>query len=359
MKHITSVLCAGLASLVLLSSAAHAQNGGLKFSLIDLHKDLKTYSSATESTAYSINNRGEIAGNIRVKGEQQCFYSPTSGKPQAFYLKTGSEQRCDARAIDAKGNVAGTVWTNLQVNRAFRRDTNRTLSTLDPASLGDSSFGLGIYNARVVGYTSGSSARAVKWDSTGALTTLFPYLESVATGINSSNLIVGSYHWFGLVLGFSLSNGTLSTLATLGGNTSLATAVNANGYIIGTAENAAGCWDVAVWFNTVAQDLGNCWGWPLAISSDNWIVGYNQIAGNPCENWGSYGNCTAFLSTMVPSCAPVDLNTLLDSTGAGWVLKEATGINDAHQIVGYGVAPNGEHHAFLLTPNDKQLCFPE
>jgi len=40
-------------------------------------------------------------------------------------------------------------------------------------------------------------------------------------------------------------------------------------------------------------------------------------------------------------------------------LIEATGINDTHQIVGYGRAPNGEQHAFLLTPNNLPLCYPD
>ena len=55
---------------------------------------------------------------------------------------------------------------------------------------------------------------------------------------------------------------------------------------------------------------------------------------------------------------PYLLDTLLDSSGAGWTLTQAAGINDSHQIVGYGRAPNGEQHAFLLTPNNQQLCYP-
>jgi hypothetical protein len=36
-------------------------------------------------------------------------------------------------------------------------------------------------------------------------------------------------------------------------------------------------------------------------------------------------------------------------TGTGWVLGEATAINDAGLIAGYG-SVHGEDHAFLLTP---------
>ncbi len=45
-----------------------------------------------------------------------------------------------------------------------------------------------------------------------------------------------------------------------------------------------------------------------------------------------------------------ELRTLLDSSGAGWSLAEATAINDVGQIVGWGTNPAGQQRAFLLTP---------
>ena len=47
-----------------------------------------------------------------------------------------------------------------------------------------------------------------------------------------------------------------------------------------------------------------------------------------------------------------DLNLQLDSSGAGWVLTEARGINDSGQIVGTGTY-GGANHIFLLTPASK------
>ena len=49
----------------------------------------------------------------------------------------------------------------------------------------------------------------------------------------------------------------------------------------------------------------------------------------------------------------IDLNDLLDTEtlSAGWVLVEATGINNNGQIVGDAYnAISGKEHAFLLTP---------
>jgi hypothetical protein len=43
-----------------------------------------------------------------------------------------------------------------------------------------------------------------------------------------------------------------------------------------------------------------------------------------------------------------DLNNLIP-THSGWVLSEATSVNDAGSIVGYGTI-KGSQHGFLLTP---------
>jgi probable HAF family extracellular repeat protein len=43
-----------------------------------------------------------------------------------------------------------------------------------------------------------------------------------------------------------------------------------------------------------------------------------------------------------------DLNSLIPAN-SGWLLKQASAINDAGQIAGYGTI-HGETHAFLLTP---------
>jgi len=44
-----------------------------------------------------------------------------------------------------------------------------------------------------------------------------------------------------------------------------------------------------------------------------------------------------------------DLNSVIPS-GSGWVLTEAWAINNAGQIVGTGINPSGQTHAFLVAP---------
>jgi probable HAF family extracellular repeat protein len=45
-----------------------------------------------------------------------------------------------------------------------------------------------------------------------------------------------------------------------------------------------------------------------------------------------------------------DADNLLDSSGAGWTLYGARGINDLGQITGYGESPSGQIDGVLLTP---------
>jgi probable HAF family extracellular repeat protein len=45
----------------------------------------------------------------------------------------------------------------------------------------------------------------------------------------------------------------------------------------------------------------------------------------------------------------IELNALIP-TSSGWTLSYANGINDAGEIVGYGINPQGMNHAFLLRP---------
>src|SRR5262249_22287876 len=124
--------------------------------------------------------------------------------------------------------------------------------------------------------------------------------ESDAVGINTSGqVIVNDYYRNGNtanVSAFLYDNGMMHNLGGLGFAKDIASGINEQGQVVGTS----------VLFN------------------------------------GS----TAFLySGGVLS----DLNSFL-SPGSGWHLDGATGINDAGQIIGIGHNPQGQLHAFLLTP---------
>ena len=77
---------------------------------------------------------------------------------------------------------------------------------------------------------------------------------------------------------------------------------------------------------------------PLAINNDGVVVGY-------VERWDSVRD--AFVWTEADGT--LDLQSLLDASGAGWDLNYATDINEAGQIIGRGQY-QGRLLGFVLTP---------
>ena len=91
-------------------------------------------------------------------------------------------------------------------------------------------------------------------------------------------------------------------------------------------------------------DLGTIGGTisiPYDINEQGLVVGDSYTSGNLAQHAFVYDGTTMR-----------DLNDLLDSSGTGWTIAEAKGINEAGQIAGYayyGSATVG--HAVLLTPS--------
>jgi probable HAF family extracellular repeat protein len=95
---------------------------------------------------------------------------------------------------------------------------------------------------------------------------------------------------------------------------------------------------------------------PYGISDLGTLEGGNDASASAISNdlvvgWSDLGDWRrhAFIyDTNGPGHA-VDLNDLIGSD-SGWLLEEATGINAAGQIVGFGQFNTERYHAFLLTP---------
>jgi len=71
-----------------------------------------------------------------------------------------------------------------------------------------------------------------------------------------------------------------------------------------------------------------------------------QIVGRATDNEGN-GRATLFDNTGAGN--NIDLNTIIDPN-SGWSLEKANDINNNGWIVGNGINPQGENHAFLLVP---------
>ncbi len=97
-----------------------------------------------------------------------------------------------------------------------------------------------------------------------------------------------------------------------------------------------------IWENGKMHNLPPVGGAPCSNASG--INDRNEIVGNAT-------NCRHSLAAVLwTDGSPVDLNTLIAPSTLH--LTDALAINNAGQIIGEGVLPNGAVHIFLLTPNN-------
>jgi probable HAF family extracellular repeat protein len=221
---------------------------------------------------------------------------------------------------------------------------------------------------------------------------------SAAFDINDSNVVVGTAEInFSNTLGFIAhpTSGTVVINPFSGGSSSAAYGINNAGQVVGSAQVATGRYHAYVLTGTTMTDLGTLNGlsttrsFAFAINESAQVVGYSTLTNSLPEKYHAFiwtsgsgmtdmaplaGNTLAndinnngqavgrwevapgtnHAFTWTATTGIVDLNDLTQCSG--WVLQQATSINDSGQIVGFGTSPSdldpSHPHAFLLTPND-------
>jgi probable HAF family extracellular repeat protein len=139
----------------------------------------------------------------------------------------------------------------------------------------------------------------------------------------------------------------LGTLDGNPGSTSGAEGINDNGQIVGESYSQAVGTHAVEFTPDGVKDLGTLGG----VSSARAVNDLGQVVG---DSYGAFGH-HAFV-TDLQGGPMVDLNTLIPPN-TGWVLFEATGINNAGQITGTGQLPGYDNiHAYLLTPEPPALA---
>jgi len=292
------------------------------------------------SEALDINNKGQIVGfSTTSQGyEHGFFYSDglmTAIRPFGNY-----SQSSRAIAINDNGQVCGTASIKNGGSHAFLYSNwvKTDLGTLG----GSYSIGAGINNSGQVcgiSYVSGTSEAPFIY-ANGTMTNLG--ISGYAMDINDSGQIVGydaNPSSMG-VYAFLYSDGVKTKLGSIGGTASGALAINNSGQVVGQALTYEGRDHAFLYSDGVMIDLGTFGGnystaWD--INSSGQVVGLAKAADS--------SDC-AFLYS---GDKMINLNTLIDPA-CGWTLYGARAINDLGQIVGYGLNPIGESHAFLLNP---------
>lgn len=295
-----------------------------------------------------------------------------------------------ASGINNRGQVVG-YWHGDSGDRAFLYNGT---TFLDLGSLGGrSQYALSINSiGQVVGFgdsTNGARAFFFHNGLTRDLGTLGG-INSFAWGLNDGGQVVGHITLSEGAMGFIYGESGVTNLGTLGGTNSYGFGINNSNAVVGSSLTSSQNMNAFLWENGVLTNLNEMLpsdsGWILqearGINNAGWVVGWglrngveqaylfkagevtelgtlpdttnsyalginnlNQVVGGTDKNDGI---SQAFLWD---GTSLVNLNSLLPDN-SGWDLREARGINDAGQIVGWGLI-NGEEHAFLLSPQMK------
>jgi probable HAF family extracellular repeat protein len=320
--------------------------------------DLGTF-GGSESSAFGINEEGVVVGKAHLpNGVDHAFvWTPGNGLQD---LGTLGGQQSNGFAVNESGVIVG-IGQNLDPTKTHA--TRWTAGTpLDLGTLGGSksrAFAIAD-DGRIVGDANMPGLPIVNhafvWQDTngngqsdaGEMVDLGTFPGggfSTAQGINSAGQIAGHSALSGIQPhhAFRYENGVMHDLGTLGGNDSKGWAINEKGQVAGSSTLANGARHAFLYLRTTMKDIGTLGGLDseaFAINDLTRAVGYSLT---------STGAKHAFLWSKGYM---YDLNDLVPDSD--WTFVEARGINNKGQIVGVGINPNLESHAFLLTPDPER-----
>jgi probable HAF family extracellular repeat protein len=322
----------------------------------------------THSQAFGISENGAIAGWAAGTG---AVVWDTNGIVALGH--PGGDFAVEARAVNDAGQVACVGEGNPQAYQSFFWESGTWTPIGALPGLPDSfvedidSAGRIVGRSLVVG--PGAPDRAFIWEA-GVFTELGTLGDSsIAYGINDVGQVVGRSlaelpgGQLGL-RGFLWEVGQMTALDPLPGDVATqAFDVNDAGEIVGSS------WYHTTQFFTVDQaalwrdggeeviDLGVVPAAPGSCSSNPY---WHKSIARAINNHGQIVGEAMCITSGAPKAAFVwqdgvmhNLNDLIPP-GTGLDLRSARDINDAGQIVGYGINPAGQLRAFLLEPQQPQ-----
>jgi len=308
-----------------------------------------------ESYATAISDTGWITGGAKLASGVNHAIRMMRGGPAQDLGSLPGLGYSSAYAINNNGDVAGVsaVASNLFGSSAqpwiYRAGA---FTDLDPMNRGVYAAATAINDAGVVvgsnSFLGAGSVESFKWSS-GAPVNLPDFAGDICRisygmGVNAFGTAVG-YSAAPGVCGDNRAviypaSGGIRDLGTLGGVNAQAQAINSNGDVVGFSELASGQNRATLWSGGAIHNLGTLAGasFALSINDDGIVCGYFLDSRNQQRACVWIGG------------AMYDLNTLMGSGGTGWRLLIATGVNEQGQIVGQGRNAAGRLRGFVLTP---------
>jgi probable HAF family extracellular repeat protein len=315
--------------------------------------NLGSFGGQTNPTA--INNAGQVVGYSLLGQLVSHPFLYSAGSLTDLGTLGGIDSA--ANAINSSGQIVGTSeLAGSQVVHAFlySEGTLTDLGTLG-GPLRDA-----LSDARGIN----ASGQIVGVAQTAADSPLHGFLYSAGTmmdvglvqpsAINDSGQIAGSFVFSGspqtgvVTHAFLDSAGVFMDLGSLGGQYTYTTGINNAGEVVGTSYlPGASNWHAFLYSAGTMKDLGTLNGGPFSEALG--INNSGQIVGDSTTNNFTY-------AILYTGGVMYDLNTFLPAN-SGWHLVNATAINDAGQIAGWGFYNNAEA-AFLLTPQPAAVPEP-
>jgi probable HAF family extracellular repeat protein len=311
------------------------------------------------SNGWALNNFGQIVGySVNAAGETHAFLF-SGGVMADLGVLQANHHVSYATGINDSGVVVGSSRINFDAGASSGSQSfiysNGSMS--NPGTFGgDYGFANAINPTGVVvglsRYATGAT-HAYRYDGTMHdlnIDVVFDYYSD-AYAINAVGQIVGIMaSGPNADRGFLWQNGVTTDLGFLQGGVARTEAYDINnlGHIVGASNSAESggihTGHAILWKDGAMGDLG-----VLPDGSDaSWAYGINDndvVVGRSYNETLQLGG-RAFVWS--PTTGMRDLNGLLDSSGANWLLDDARDVNNLGQIVGSGRI-NGEVHAYLLT----------
>ena len=308
-------------------------------------EDLGALRGDTSSVAWAINERGDVVGWSMGAAGTRAFLFTTEGGMSALSGLPG-RSRTVARDINDAGDIVGSANAGgVDLGHAVLWSAG-SVQDLGTLGIGAYSEAWGVNNlGQIVGYSyiNGGSYHAFLYSPAGGMVDLTPTSDTgFARDINDAGQVTGYKTAFGGYHAFRWQNGDFTDLGVLPGFAhSFGWAINDSGQVAGSSSSGSGNSERFIRFTDGEglRDLGGTGehNVALGINAAGVVVG---TAGQSGKRAIRYTNKAGLQQ----------LNTLIDPA-SGWVLLEATDINDAGQIVGYGMNNiTQQTHAVRLQP---------